>query len=212
MSGQNPYEQLGVTEASSFEEIQDARNRLFAQHQGDHKQLELIEAAYDAVLMDRLRLRQEGKIKVPDRIRFPEKMIQSPPSPTPTQAPNSPNWLQSLVDTPSRIDILLPAVILAILSALIIFYNPSSPAGLQQVLQASLVVGGGSSFYFLFRKERKLGRSVLLSLVGLIGGLILGYLLGTALQAQLLSIGIRPDIFATVVTFFILWLISSFLR
>jgi hypothetical protein len=135
MSGQNPYEQLGVTEASSFEEIQDARNRLFAKHQGDRKQLELIEAAYDAVLMDRLRLRQEGKIKVPDRIRFPEKMIQSAPSPAPIQAHSSPNWLQSLVDTPSRIDILLPAVILAILSALIVFYNPSSPAGLQHVLQ-----------------------------------------------------------------------------
>ncbi len=99
MSSQNPYEQLGVTEASSFDEIQDARNRLFAEYEGDRKQLESIEAAYDAVLMDRLRLRQEGKIKVPDRIRFPEKMVQPAPAPAPSPVSNGPSWLQRLIDT-----------------------------------------------------------------------------------------------------------------
>jgi len=79
MSDQNPYEKLGVSEEASFDEIQDARNRLFEQHSGDAKHLEVIEAAYDAILMDRLRMRQEGKIKVPERIRFPELRVQSPP-------------------------------------------------------------------------------------------------------------------------------------
>jgi len=64
MSEQNPYEQLGVTEESSFEEIQEAKQRLVQQYQNDSKIVELIEAAYDSVLMDRLRMRQEGRIKV----------------------------------------------------------------------------------------------------------------------------------------------------
>ena len=74
MSEQNPYEQLGVTEESSFEEIQEAKQRLVQQYQNDSKIVESIEAAYDSVLMDRLRMRQEGRIKVPDRIRFPERL------------------------------------------------------------------------------------------------------------------------------------------
>ena len=59
MSEQNPYEQLGVTEESSFEEIQEAKQRLVQQYQNDSKIVELIESAYDSVLMDRLRMRQD---------------------------------------------------------------------------------------------------------------------------------------------------------
>lgn len=206
MSSQSPYEQLGVTEASSFEEIQDARNRLFAQHQGDRKQLESIEAAYDAVFMDRLRLRQEGKIKVPDRIRFPEKVVPPPASPPPAPANQGSAWLQRLVDTPSRTDVLLPAGVLTALSALVIAV-PSA-----NVVQMALILGMGASFYFLYRKERKLGRTVLLGLSGLVIGFLAGGLLGTALLTQITSVGLNPNAFVSVVTFFILWLVSSFLR
>ncbi|MFN6271303.1 MAG: CPP1-like family protein, partial [Microcystis sp.] len=40
MSEQNPYEQLGVTEESSFEEIQEAKQRLVQQYQNDSKIVE----------------------------------------------------------------------------------------------------------------------------------------------------------------------------
>ncbi len=40
MSEQNPYEQLGVTENSSFEEIQAAKKRLYEQHGNDSAVLE----------------------------------------------------------------------------------------------------------------------------------------------------------------------------
>ncbi|WP_179139837.1 CPP1-like family protein, partial [Brachyspira hyodysenteriae] len=63
MSEQNPYEKLGVTQDATFDEIQDARSRLLQQYSGDPKHLEIVEAAYDTILMDRLRMRQEGKIK-----------------------------------------------------------------------------------------------------------------------------------------------------
>jgi len=206
MSSQSPYEQLGVTEASSFEEIQDARNRLFAQHQGDRKQLESIEAAYDAVFMDRLRLRQEGKIKVPDRIRFPEKVVSPPASPPPAPASQGSAWLQRFVDTPSRTDVLLPAGVLTALSALVIAV-PSA-----NVVQMALILGMGASFYFLYRKERKLGRTVLLGLSGLVIGFLAGGLLGTALQTQITSVGLNPNAFVSVVAFFVLGLVSGFLR
>ncbi len=53
MSDQNNYEKLGVTEDATFDEIQDARSRLLQQYSGDRKHLETIEAAYDAILMER---------------------------------------------------------------------------------------------------------------------------------------------------------------
>jgi len=82
MSDQSPYEKLGVSEDASFDEIQDVRNRLLEQHGGDGIVRDVIEAAYDAILMERLRMRQEGKIKVPERIRFPEMRIPSSTQPT----------------------------------------------------------------------------------------------------------------------------------
>ncbi len=68
MSSQSPYEQLGVESDASFDEIQEAKNRLMQQYQGNQPTLETIEAAYDAIIMERLRMRQEGRIKVPDVI------------------------------------------------------------------------------------------------------------------------------------------------
>lgn len=204
MSDQSPYEQLGVTEDSSFEQIQAARDRLFTQYQGDRKQQEAIETAYDAVLMDRLRLRQEGKIKVPDRIRFPEKMVQPPASPAPVTPSKAPGWLQGWIDTPTPADIWLPAGVMVSLSALVIFSPPT--------VQLALVIAVGASFYFLYRKERKLGRSVLLGLLGLCVGFLIGGVIGSLLQVQLASLSLSPDLFAVVLTFLLLWLVSSFLK
>ncbi|MCC5626233.1 CPP1-like family protein [Nostoc sp. CHAB 5715] len=136
MSDQNPYEKLGVSEEASLDEIQDARNRLFEQHSGDAKHLEVIEAAYDAILMDRLRMRQEGKIKVPERIRFPELRVQSPPKESPTPREQSPAWLQRMLDQPTPADIFLPGAWFLGLSSISVFY----PEGGDQVLQLALVV------------------------------------------------------------------------
>jgi hypothetical protein len=211
MTSPNPYEQLGVTESASFEEIQDARNRLVTQYEGDRKQVELIEAAYDSVLMDRLRLRQEGKIKVPDRIRFPEKIPAASPSPAPVPTASGSSWLQSLIDTPSWVDIFLPAGLLSLLSALVFLYSLPGVAG-QQLLQSVWMLATGITFYFLFRKERKFGRSVLLTFTALVVGLAIGYSLMSPLSEQIRTIGKSVDVFATLIMFVFLWLTSSFLR
>lgn len=208
MSDQNPYEKLGVSEDASFDEIQDARNRLLEQHGGDGKNLEVIEAAYDAILMERLRMRQEGKIKVPERIRFPELRVQSSPKESPTPREQSPAWLQRILDQPTSVDVLLPGAWYLGLSAISVFY----PAAGDQVLQLALVLGVGISVYFLNRKEGKFGRAVLFTLVSLITGLIAGALIASWLLPLTPFLNLTPNQLSTVFTFILLWLVSSFLR
>ncbi|MGB3651493.1 MAG: CPP1-like family protein [Rivularia sp. (in: cyanobacteria)] len=208
MSDQNPYEKLGVSEDASFEEIQDTRNRLVEEYSGDSKRLEMIEAAYDAVLMDRLRMRQEGKIKVPERIRFPERRELLAPDVSPVPKQQSPAWLQRIVDKPSTLDVVIPGVWYLGLSANSLFYRTENDS----ILQLMLVLGVGVSIYFLNRKESRFGRAALLTLIGLIIGLIVGGLIASALTQQLESSGFTTNQFSTVVTFVLLWLVCSFLK
>jgi hypothetical protein len=205
MSEQSPYEQLGVSEGSSFDEIQAARDRLVAELKQDPEQLKKVEAAYDAVLMDRLRRRQEGKIKVPEGIRFPERVVEPPPSPPANLASRSPAWIQRLIDTPSRADILLPAGVMAGLIALVIFAPVTA-------IQPALILAVGTSFYFLYRKEQKLGRAVLLTFAGLIIGLLVGGFLHGLLLSRVPTLPLGMEAFASALTFFFLWLITAFLR
>ncbi|MFN6153725.1 MAG: CPP1-like family protein [Dolichospermum sp.] len=207
MSDQSPYEKLGVSEDASFDEIQDVRNRLLEQHGGEGNVREVIEAAYDAILMERLRMRQEGKIKVPERIRFPEKRVPSSPQTSQTLGQQSPAWLKRSIDQPKLTDVLLPGAWYLGLSATSVLY----PGGSGQVLQLSLVVGVAIGVYFLNRKEGKFGRAVLFTLVSLIAGLIAGGLLaGLILPLPLITL--TANQFSTLLTFILMWLVSSFLR
>ena len=206
MSEQNPYEQLGVTEESSFEEIQEAKQRLVQQYQNDSKIVELIEAAYDSVLMDRLRMRQEGRIKVPDRIRFPERLT-IPVESKPVTTSKSPNWWRSSMDTPSAQDIGVPAVIYACLGAITLLVP--DPSG--SLLPLLLAFGVFVNIYFFNRKEKRFGRALLFTLAGLVLGVALGAgLASLAAKADLNIFGDR-QIYA-LVTFLIFWVISSFFR
>lgn len=204
MSDQNPYETLGVTEDASFEEIQDAKNRLSQQYKDDGNLVESVEAAYDTIIMDRLKRRQEGKIKVPERIRFPERSAPpQQPSPKTTPANRYPAWLQGLIDTPSRADILISASVYVLLGAVTLFYQSAEGS----ILSLVVALGFGASVYLLNRKEKRLGRSVLLTLAGLLVGMGIG-----AALYPIAGAGLEGDQFATLVTFFVFWLITSFLR
>lgn len=206
MSEQNPYEQLGVTEESSFEEIQEAKQRLVQQYQNDSKIVESIEAAYDSVLMDRLRMRQEGRIKVPDRIRFPERLT-IPVESKPVTSSKSPNWWRSSIDTPSAQDIGVPAVIYACLGAITLLVP--DPSG--SLLPLLLAFGVFVNIYFFNRKENRFGRALLFTLAGLVLGVALGAgLASLAAKADLNIFGDR-QIYA-LITFLIFWVISSFFR
>jgi Protein CHAPERONE-LIKE PROTEIN OF POR1-like len=201
MSDQNHYAKLGVAEDASFDEIQAAKERLSKEHNSDRKQLEAIEAAYDAILMERLRMRQEGKIKVPDRIRFPEKVAEPPPDLIPSAINQTPGWFQRMIDTPSRADILWSAGIFCALSLFSVFQPP-----------IALALGVACTIYFVNRKEHKFARALLFTVIGLVAGIFIGVQIGSLLTTQLDAIQLSVDAFAALVTFIFLWVISSFLR
>jgi len=227
MSEQSSYELLGVTEEASFDEIQTARDRLVDASEEAGTKVEQIEAAYDAVLMHRLRLRQEGKIKVPERIRFPERSAPVPKAKPQDKAAemtkNLPGWMQGLVDQPSAMDILLPALITLVLMSTAVFYlTPTATAGGDGALELVLAAGAASSIYFINRKEGKFGRAFFITMAGMFAGLLVGSILAVPLQdvlAQPQDAGglvtaatLSVKQFIVVVSLVILWATSSFLR
>lgn len=204
MSEQNPYQKLGVTENASFEEIQAAKQRLLKQHGDDSQTIETVEAAYDAIIMDRLRMRQEGKIKVPEGIRYPER--EKPPEPALNlnqfAVKNSPSWLQGLIDTPSRNDIFVSAAIFVALMGITVFTSATQ-------VSLWLTLGIFANVYFFYRKGSKFWRSLLITL----GALCLGLTLGAGL-ASLMAESLTLDVqqLYALVSFCFLWLSSNFLR
>ena len=208
MSEPDPYEKLGLKQDATFDQIQEARNRLATQYNGDSQHLNMVEEAYDAILMERLRMRQEGKIKVPEGIKFAERISQAPQKPSQSPKMQAPSWLEKLRDRPSPKDILLPGGLFLSLSGLSVVY----PTVGAQLLQVVLMVGVCLSIYFIRRKEQNFSRAILLTGAGLIVGLVVGGLLANLLISPLNQINIQAEQFSTVVTFVVLWLVSSFLR
>lgn len=213
MSEQNPYQKLGVGEHASFEEIQEAKKRLCQQFSNDKKVVESIETAYDAVIMDRLRLRQEGKIPVPERIRFPERSPETQPRSFTKSVDKTPSWLSQLIDTPTSAEILWSTGIFFSLSAISLATQTNSVAAPQaqtSLLSLLLALGFCASIYLLERKEHRFGRAFLISLIALIVGISLG---GTVINLPIARNNLLSgEEAASVVTMFFFWLSSSFLR
>ncbi len=207
------YETLGLTEASSFEEVQSARKRLVADYEDSPQKKESIEAAYDAILMERLKLRQEGKIKVPDRIRFAEKQAKSP-SPTVSKAQNiennGPPWFSDLLDQPeSSSDLLWPSIVFACLVGLSWLVSSGDSVGASM----ALALGMMSGIYFLNKKTRKLWRSLGLISAGLLVGLGIGMLVVQVLNSQGTALPpAQVSSLAASITLLVLWFITGFLR
>jgi hypothetical protein len=203
MSEQSPYEQLGVTENSSFEEIQEAKQRLIQEHAEEAQVIEGIEAAYDAIIMDRLRQRQEGKIKVPDRIRFPEKAVDPAIKVTPIALSTPPNWLQRFLDRPSKAELLRNTGVFLTLGAISLFVQDTQGS----LLPLLLALGVFATIYFLNRKENRFGRAILFTLLGLLFGIGVG-----ALIANLVTLPLQAQQFYSLITFLVFWIISNFVR
>lgn len=213
MSEQNPYEQLKVAEDASFDDIQAARDRLVKANQDNERDREQIEVAYDAILMDRLRKRQEGKIKVPEGIRFAERLADKPQKLSLPRMNPSPSWMQRTMDTPNAREITLLAGVYSVLGIVGILAQQNAEDGGYSTLQLLLAIGFGVNLYWLNRKEQRLGRAVLLSL----GALVVGGLMGAAFlqgfhQSGLLTDAAHDNAVISVAVLFVFWLVSSFLR
>jgi hypothetical protein len=206
MSEPTPYDKLGVNDEASFEEVRDARDRLLRENEGDESQQEIIEVAYDAILMDRLRARKEGKIAVPDRIRYPERLSAAIPAALQNNAQRRPpSWLSKLLDSPSQKDIYISLGIFAALG-LVSFFAPA-------VTTTWLSFGLIASLVLLTRKENRFGRALLISLSGITVGVILATLTNQVLVlSRLAGNGFFPSPIQTAIILLVMWLHACFLR
>ena len=212
MSNHSPYETLGVTELASFEEVQSVRDRLLKEHIGDPRRSAQIEAAYDAVLMQRLKLRQEGKIKVPDDIRFAEKTPSTLPKMPKISMPSLPTTftVSDYFAKPETSDLTIPtlvAIVLGVAAAL-------SPT--PDVFNLIALLATGGTIYGIYRKGRHLGSAVFAGF----GGVVLGYLLGVVVLSLLPAgaLGVVPggafsgDVVRTWGICLVLWLLTLFVK
>ena len=207
MSQQNPYQQLGVAEDATFEEIQAAKQRVIAQVGSDRQLQDNVETAYDAILMERLKLRQQGKIKVPDGIRFPEKLPTVAPKFTSLSVPNSPSWLGDTFERPDRSQILTTSGVYAVLGGATLVPSIANTA-----LPTLIALGVGFSLYFVNQKQRRFKRALLGSLIAIIIGTTIAGILVNYLHLPVGSIGIQGEVFAGLLVFALLWIVSSFTK
>lgn len=205
MSQQSPYERLGVAEDASFEEIQAAKQRAVAKSGNDSQLQENLESAYDAILMERLKLRQQGKIKVPEGIRFPEKIPATIPKFTAPTLANSPSWLADTFERPSQAEIFTTSGVYTVLGGASLI-----PAISNTGLPTLIAIGTGFSLYFINQKQRRFKRAFLGSLIALTLGIVIGAILVNYLHLPVNQLGIPGEVFAGLLAFLALWTVSSF--
>jgi len=90
--GADPYQRLGVEPDASFDAVQAARAARLEQVGEDPLARSAIEAAYDAVLMDRLKERQQGKVS--SAARSASQREQTAPAPPRAVLPSLPSLPQ----------------------------------------------------------------------------------------------------------------------
>lgn len=207
MSQKSPYEQLGVAEDASFEEIQAAKQRVLAQLSGDRQLQDNIELAYDAILMERLKLRQQNKLDVPEEIRFPEKLLTVVPNFKPPSLSNSPSWLGDTFERPSQSEVLTTSGVYAVLGGASLLPTLSDSG-----LPTLVALGTGFSLYFINQKQRRFKRALLGSFIALAVGLAIGGLLVNYAHLPVQLIHLQGEIFAALLAFLCLWIVSSFTR
>jgi hypothetical protein len=209
MSQQTPYERLGIDIDASFEEIQAAKQRLQQEQHSDQQSIDSIEAAYDSILMDRLKMRQEGKISVPEGIRFPEKSVQtlSLPKLAPPQMKMATNWLSELVEKPTGKDLAISSGVIASLATIV-----ALPGTAEASLPTVLAVADGFTLFFLNSKISRLGRAFLITSLGVVGSIVLFMLAVNVVHLPIGGLPISSDKIATLFTLVVLWVISSFMK
>jgi hypothetical protein len=205
MSQPTPYERLGISTDASFEEIQAAKHRLQTAGSSDPQAIDDIEAAYDSILMDRLKMRQEGKISVPDGIRFPEKSVQTLPLPKLAPPKLGNVELGELVEMPTGRNLAIGAGVATVLAA-----SAALPDTRSDGLPLILALSAGYTIFSLKIKSNRLGRAFAITGIGLVGAIGLTMLLLGAADVSIEGFG--ADKIAALVAIVVLWLAASFLR
>lgn len=183
----DPYERLGVPQDATFELVQQARDARLAELGDDPMARSRVEAAYDAVLMNRLKERQQGRVSTAARSASQREDVPPPASrPALTALPQLPRPRLPAGPGPIKAPTLelasgrerwLPLVADGVLLVLLLAV-PGAPAEL--LLALATVV----SVVNLQRRNGRflaaVGWSFLLLCLGLLlGGLLMGALNGS---------------------------------
>ena len=216
----DPYARLGLSKDATFEQVQSAKARCIAEVDGDDQARARVEAAYDSVLMSRLRNRQQGQVSPAAATAsqredglgslpvsgpsFPgtsvlQKIRTNLPDPSQSLASFAPQW--SLVEGQGRIVRLVAGVVgLALLVV--------SVASVQLVLALACI----GVFLSQVRRGRRPLASLGWTLLALLVGLVVGSLFTTALSPTALQqLSITPAQIQALPAAILLWLAALFL-
>lgn len=187
--GPDPYQRLGVEPDASFDAVQSAKAARLEEVGDDPLARSRVEAAYDAVLMNRLKERQQGKVSSAARTASQREQATPPPSRPLLQAlPSLPQLPPGRLTPPTP---RLPSLGLAegrerwfplaahgaLLVLLLALPQPPS--------QLLLALGTAATVLNLQRRRGGFGSSVLVALLLLIGGVSIGALLLIGFQGSL---------------------------
>ena len=193
-----PYVQLGVAVDASFEAVQQAKQTRLSEVGDDPLARARIEAAYDAVLMGRLKERQQGKVSTAARsasVREDKAAVAKPavaaglPSlPRPAGLPqiSLPRLALPSLSLAAGTDRWITLGGAAVLVALLLLVPAASP-------ELLLALGALGSIAVLQRRRRRFWSSVGWSFGLLVVGLLLGAVLSGALSPVLpLGLPLNP--------------------
>ena len=217
---EDPYTRLGLSQDATFEQVQAAKARCIADVDGDDQARARVEAAYDAVLMARLRGRQQGQVSPAAATAsqreegvgsasltgpsFPgtsvlQKLRTNLPDPGQSLASLTPQW--SLVEGQGRLVRVIAGI--AGLGLLVV-----SVASVQLVLALACI----GVFLSQIRRGRRPLASLGWTLLALLVGLVVGSLFTTALSPTALQqLSITPAQIQALPAAVLLWLAALFL-
>lgn len=109
-AGSDPYQQLGVAVDASFDDVQAARQQRLSELGEDPMARARVEAAYDAILMNRLRERQQGRVSTAARSASQREQVKPQP---PAGGPSLPRLPQLPMGSLARPTLSLPTLRLA---------------------------------------------------------------------------------------------------
>jgi hypothetical protein len=189
----NPYTLLGIAPQSTFEEVQAARQAKLDAIGDDPLARSKLEAAYDAVLMDRLKERQQGRVSSAARSASQKETLPTPVRPPLAQLPNLPSLSiprigggsskpgQSLsFSLATGRERLFPLISHGVLLVLALAFPGTAPDALLALAALTTLVN-------LQRRNGTFGRSVGFTVLLLALGLGLSQLLLIALPAPMLQ-------------------------
>jgi len=185
-AGPDPYQQLGVSLEASFDEVQEARQHRLAELEDDPIARARVEAAYDAILMSRLRERQQGRVSTAARSASQREQAK-PQVPTASLGAALPRLPQLPIGALARPGLSLPSLRLASGREL---WFPLACSGLLLLLLFALsappaeLILALATLATLLNLQRRNGR-FLAALGWSVALLCLGLLLGGLLAASL---------------------------